>query len=464
MKVKSIPSSWVHKSDYRFDCNPYMSGAVEAREALEASSLKMEKLVDLVVNGGNGLVNPGRVKRTWVQGEKYGKKFLTSTDIQKFKSSGDRYISFRAIEENKKLIIKQDWTLITRAGSIGRMAYARSEMDGLACTEDVLRVIPDQEKIPAGYLFSYLRSQFGVSLIVSSTYGAIIQHIEPHHLEDLPVPRLGQVLESKIDSLVKSACRKRSEANEILDELTRKVEELIGVTEFLARSESSFSVNVVRFPTDGRRLDAFHHAGYVREGVDSLQHGFCEAKEIATLLRPPLMKRQRVSEGGLEFLGGGDLHTLEQEGSARISTGTRSLDQYIVREGMVLFQCVGQRYGIFGRPILANRRLYGKAVTEAVMRIIPNDEKDAGYISVYLDSDVGRRNALAWSAGTSIPVLQEVGAKKIRIYWPDQEVRWDISEHAEKAWELRCQATDHDEEAISLVEEAINKSAADSKL
>ena len=85
------------------------------------------------------------------------------------------------------------------------MAYARQDMDGLACTEDVLRVIPDKESVPSGYLYAYLSSKFGVPLVVSGTYGASIQHIEPAHIASLPVPRLGDAVEQRVHELVEKA-------------------------------------------------------------------------------------------------------------------------------------------------------------------------------------------------------------------------------------------------------------------
>ncbi|WP_419650104.1 hypothetical protein, partial [Thiolapillus sp.] len=66
------------------------------------------------------------------------------------------------------------------------MAYARPDMDGVACSEHVMRVVPNESLIKPGYLYAYLSSRFGVPIVVSGTYGAIIQHIEPHHIAELP--------------------------------------------------------------------------------------------------------------------------------------------------------------------------------------------------------------------------------------------------------------------------------------
>ena len=221
-------------------------------------------------------------------------------------------------------------------------------------------------------------------------------------------------------------------------------------------SENGYATGVATLGREDRRLDAFHHVGFVREGLGFLNDSRA-LKDVADVLRPPQMKRQRVEAGGIEFLNGADLHRLEIRAEFSISMRTPSIEKFIVQPNTVLFQCVGQRYGIFGRPVLANRHIVGKAVTEAVMRVIPHDPRSAGYISVYFATQPGRRAVLAPSAGTSIPVTQETGAKRIRIYWPSEQRRNAISRLAEDAWESRCCATEIEGKAISMVETAIKE-------
>ena len=127
-------------------------------------------------------------------------------------------ISQRVVEENPKLIIHKDWSLITRSGSIGRMAYTRPDMGGMACSEDVLRVAPDPNRILPGYLYAFLSSKFGKSLVVGRTYGAIIPHIEPHHIADLRVPRLGEKVETGAHKLMQNVAESRTRASELLVE------------------------------------------------------------------------------------------------------------------------------------------------------------------------------------------------------------------------------------------------------
>ena len=454
MKIKTIPSRWLEIDGRRLDCGPYMSGAIEAKDLIRRLSVNKEPLQHLTT----GIYHAGRESRLWVESPEYGVPFMGSTDILASDISNLPLLSKNQVASNPNFTIHEGWTLITRSGTIGRMAYARSDIDGFACSEHVMRVVPNKERVFPGYIYAYLSSRFGVPLIVSGTYGSIIPSIEPHHIADLPVPRLGNV-EERAHEFIQQAADLRSEANHLLTEEIRNLEEEIGggAVEWTHRHQQSFSVGAVTFDSTAWRLDAFHYVGYVGEAIEKSAVPLQEIRNYADVLRPPIMKRIRVDEGGHEFLGGSDMLTLDQRSEDRISSRTRNIDLFIVKPGYVLFQCVGQRYGIFGRPVLANRNLIGKAVTEAVMRIIPHDIRDAGYISIFLATGFGQRLSMRYSAGTSIPVLQEEGARRILIYWPDAKKRHRISQVAERAWENRARATELEDEARLLVETAIEE-------
>lgn len=455
-QVKAVPSSWIHKEGRRLDCGPYMSGALEARELLRHLHERKDPLKELTLGGVSGIVNAGRITRMWVDDERHGYPFLSSTDIRRSDLSGLSLISRAASRQNSQLLIREGWTLITRSGTIGRMAYARSEMSGMACSEDVLRVIPDVDKVKSGYIYAYLSSKFGLPLVTSGTYGSIITHLEPHHIADLPVPRLPRV-EEQAHELIKEAANLRTHANKTISEQVNALEEKIagGAIVWEHEHPQSFSIEAKSVSASLHRLDAFHHIGFIGEAEKKAKVPLIEIAEIADALRPPIFKRIHVQEGGHEFLGGADVMTMDQVSEARISSNTKNIDKFIVKPGQILFQCVGQRYGIFGRPTLANRNLIGKAVSEHQMRITPHDNKDAGYIFVYLSTGFGLRFLLKNSSGTSIPVLQEDGARKIKIYWPSREKRHEISGFAEAAWENRARAVELEREAIALVERAI---------
>lgn len=157
-QVKAVSSSWIEKQGRRLDCGPYMSGAMEARALLERLPVRKDQLQTLTESGIAGIINPGRFTRLWVDDSDHGIPFLSSTDILQSDLSNLNFIAKSAVRENSKLIIRDHWTLITRSGTIGRMAYARRDMSGMACTEDVLRVIPDATRIKPGFLLPVFES------------------------------------------------------------------------------------------------------------------------------------------------------------------------------------------------------------------------------------------------------------------------------------------------------------------
>ena len=55
MKVKAIPSAWMRRDGRRFDCGPYMSGALEAKIRLEELACRKDSLASLCVGGVDGI-------------------------------------------------------------------------------------------------------------------------------------------------------------------------------------------------------------------------------------------------------------------------------------------------------------------------------------------------------------------------------------------------------------------------
>jgi len=66
MKVKSIPSSWISRDGLRLDCNPYMSGALEARIHLEKLACRKQRLADLTRGHDSGIYNGPHFSRNYL--------------------------------------------------------------------------------------------------------------------------------------------------------------------------------------------------------------------------------------------------------------------------------------------------------------------------------------------------------------------------------------------------------------
>ena len=74
-QVKVVPIMWIEENNRRFDCGPYVGGAIEAREKIVQLHAPINKLRELT-GGIEGIINAGRIPRVWVDSSNYGKAFL----------------------------------------------------------------------------------------------------------------------------------------------------------------------------------------------------------------------------------------------------------------------------------------------------------------------------------------------------------------------------------------------------
>jgi len=460
MKVDKIPSAWLQSEGRRLDCGPYMSGARRARKRLESMNAQKTALVNLTLGGGEGIVNAGRIKRLWVEDPEFGLPFLSSTDILQADFSNVRLISKKALRDNPKLVISQGWTLITRSGTIGRTAFARSDMDGMACTEDVLRVIPDPTKILPGYLYAYLSSKFGVPLIVEGTYGAIIQHIEPNHIAELPVPRLGNEAETRIHELIEAAACSRASAILYKSEAITNLASGLGLSNMedagISTSFATFSIAALNLS----RLDAAHYSPVCLSASKELACSSTEWKilgEAARVFTPGIFKRQHVDNSGYgyAYFSGTELFQNGPMHRGYLSKKSPKIQEYLVEKNWLLIQDAGQIGGLIGRVVRVAPDVAGGVVSNHLMRIVPRSDEDGAYLFAVMSSPHGYRSIIRHAFGTSIPQLEPKHISGITIPWPDHGFRKHIARSVLRAWDLEDRAVSAERQAIELVENAI---------
>lgn len=460
-QIRIVPSAWIEKEGKRLDCGPYLSGAIEARLLLDALPVAKPHLSKVT----SDLVNAGRIKRTWVSTPDCGVPFLSSTDILLVDLSHLSLISNSAVRENPKLTIRNGWTLITRAGTIGRMAFARNDMDGLACSEDVLRVIPDPKAIQPGYLYAYLSGRFGVPLVLGGTYGAIIQHIEPEHISNIPVPLAPDRIQKAAHDLVIEAAELRTKASAELGAVIREIEQTAGLPVLDRRYDGgSPDIAVVKATALNGRMDGLFHSNYHRSALDPLlklpgSRRTTVYELAARVFWPPMFKRIHVDdeEHGVRFFGTSALMRAEPEMSYLLAKTTPGLANLIVRGTTVLVPASGQLNGIIGHAVLPYGDVLEGAVTHDAIRIFAPDEPTAGYLFACLSSEYGRRQLKARAFGSSIPHLDEPRIGATILPRLDDQSMLRLGVRAAGVAAARHDAVKKEREARVLVERWIEK-------
>lgn len=460
MKTKVISSSWLERDGRRLDCNPYMSGALEAKVLLEGLRARKDALRDVTLNGMAGIFNGPRFARTYVDEPQYGVPFLGSTDILNVDLTNLPLLSKKQVAANPRLVVHAGWTLITCSGTIGRMAYARPDMTGMAGSQHFMRVVPDTDKIPPGYLYAYLSSKFGVPMIVGGTYGAIIQHIEPGHIADLPIPRLSKSVEQRAHDLVTRAANARSEAVSLLAQAHALFIELLSLPE--PKSQTAYASPYIAGASSSqfvRRGDAYYYAPLntdARRAFDSAKI-VATLGEVADVFIPGIFKRQYASDPayGVPYITGADVFQLAPTSEQYLLKRIANDMGLVLRKGMIVIQEAGQLGGLIGRSVLVGDHLDNFACSNNMVRVTAKNENDTGYLYAVLASAYGVRLVSREAAGSSIPHIEAGRVRGLSIPWPEKAVRKRIGGLVMEAQRLRDEAVLADSEARTIVEDAI---------
>ncbi|MCD9501969.1 restriction endonuclease subunit S [Photobacterium phosphoreum] len=465
MKIKKINSTWLKGEGHRLDCGPFIGGAIDVKYTLEHLKNFSPKLSEVVSNRFSGIYHAGRYKRVWVNNKQYATPFLSSRDVMQSDLSKLNLISNKSILDNPKLLIHKDQILITRSGTVGRMSYVNNLMDGMSCTEHVIRVEADQQKVLSGYLYSFLNSKYGVPLIVSGTYGAVVRHIEPEHINDMPVPRVEREIESETDELIKSSAELRAEFQTKINQATDLLFESAGLKDitpfdwhnqgadigFSVTLKNSRSIRALNFNSRYQQLVA---------NLQSVEHktlgDICNGGQLSSGAR---FKRIDASpEFGSLLIGQKQGFWAKPEG--RWISAKHAPAGIFVKDETVMIASqgtLGERE-VFARPILVTGKWLEYVYTQHFLRVYSNDPDVSGaYLFAFLRSETAFRCLRSMSIGSKQQDIHVGMLSELPIPIINDEDKMKVEILIREAFKAKDLADEKELKAIALVENAIDR-------
>lgn len=180
----SVPSTFLRQAQtLRLDASYFNPAVAHALEALRHSGMKLKTLGEVT----SRVFIPNRFKRIYVESE-HGLPFLQGSHIVHFQPADVKYVSRRAHRKIENWQIQQGWLLVTRSGTVGRVALCPPEWDGWAASEHILRIIPNEDECPSGYLYSFLTSPLGHVQLTKHIYGAVVDELTEDQTKSVLVP------------------------------------------------------------------------------------------------------------------------------------------------------------------------------------------------------------------------------------------------------------------------------------
>jgi hypothetical protein len=463
MKVKIVNSSWLEIEGYRLDCGPYIGGAIEIKATLQSLKQKPAKLRELIAERFGGIYHAGRYKRLWVNDIKYGIPFLSSRDVMQSDVSKLNLIAKKSILNNPKLLVHKDQILITRSGTVGRMSYVNNVLSGMSCTEHVIKVEANSLKIKPGYLYAFLNTRYGVPLVVSGSYGAVVRHIEPAHIEDMPIPRLDDQTEQQADQLIKDSAKLRGEFQTKIDQATELLFSSAGLTDITANEWHSQGADIGYNVTlkNARSLRALNFNSRYHQLVErlkSVEHKtmgqICEGGQLA---RGGRFKRVDASpEHGIQLIGQKQGFWAKPEG--RWISPRYAKSEISVPDEMVLIASqgtLGERE-VFCRPILATGRWLKYGYSEHFLRVFSNDPEFSGaYLFAFLRSEMAFRCLRSMSIGSKQQDIHVGMLAELPVPVIGEQHKRKVETLIREAFKAKDLADKKEQQAIALVETAI---------
>lgn len=462
----SVSLSQISNNQERLDASAYNIVAMNA-----LTSVHRNKYGWIYLWGADGLIDkayyPGRYKRIYC-GREHGIPFFLPSQLDEVYPKPTKYISAKTAAFLRDDYIKPDMLLVSRSGTIGKCTISSQATVGKLFSDDVIRITFKHE-YDLGYVYSFLHTEVGLAILQSNNYGAVIDHIEPEHLQRIPIPDAPWEIKEEIHNRVIESYRLRDQSNELIDEAQNMLYEELQLPDLSAIKPKQYTENAgfrnyaVKVSRLDERLDASYHLPEVEAMMEVIAHNAAEVTKLGdrriskNILLPGRFKRIYVDkEHGVPFFGGKQLLQLSPMNLKYLSIvhhGSRIKNELLLAENSLLIT----RSGTIGRVMIVPKHWEGWVANEHCIRIIPAHKDMAGYIYAWLDTPYCLPLILRHTYGAVVDELDDIQVADVPVpLLKNREIQQEINDKVLQANTLRCQAYLKEQQALKQMNELLN--------
>jgi type I restriction enzyme, S subunit len=172
-----------------------------------------------------------------------GIPYLSADELFTINPPDAKRILVEPSDDHKSYFVKRGWIVMACSGQIyglnGAACLMTEDHEGVFFSHDLIRIIPQDDVIRAGYLLTALTHPvLGRPLLIRAAYGTSIPHLDPGDVSNFPVVRLSEPEEAAIADLAEQAASERARA----DALDRTLADNAGrlIERFLAGDMEAF--------------------------------------------------------------------------------------------------------------------------------------------------------------------------------------------------------------------------------
>ena len=467
MKIGIINSNVLHRSGsgYRIDPDIHLSDGVQAREQLAHSPYELS-----TVGENASQVFLGNIfSRVFVKDKEHGMPYLAASDTVLANIETGRFLSNKQARILKNLILKKDWILITCSGTLGNVTYTNKTFENHIATHDLIRVVPNDNKVNKGTLYAFLSGTYGYNQITQSQFGGVVKHINDVQTKAILVPVFPESFQQEVDDLIQESARLREEAADMLEKSKNLLKEKAGLDNLVSedydyyghrsadRKVSCFSIKQKEITTT--TINAFNLSERIRKTKEKIQSRYVRLGDVienGRTFSSTSSSRVEVSpNNGVMFVNQKDIFDNIIKGKWVSKRGFNPAN--CIQQGEVLVACDGTlgESEFFCHALYVGEELSGKLISSHFMRMRGNGTIPMGYLFAWLDTDYGFRFIRNTQAGTKICHPIQKLFVEIPVPLIDDDSMQEIDKLVRDAHAKRYQANCNERKAISLVEAEI---------
>ncbi len=470
-QIKDEPVKW---------CSVSLSDVIARGKRLEASVFDVEakQAWQTVINNrfgikylgtSNGLIDnayyPGRFKRIYCS-KGNGVAFYLPSQMTDVYPKPDKYISKITKCSLDELRLKAQTLLLTRSGTIGTISYVSKTLENTVFSDDVIRVT-FKDAVDLGYTYTFLKSSIGQKILTTNGYGSVITHLEPEHLNEIPIPNAPTDIKQRINNLIIDSYRLRDESNELIDSATQLLVDelhLPDISEFEVddyKKEAPVETFNVKLSDLNGRADASYHLPIVDAIINHLRK---YAEEVTTvgderissdIILPGRFKRVYVDkEYGVRFLGGKELNQLDPSTEKYLSKKAHA-NQLKDSLGIKPNSLLTPARGSLGEVVFPPKHFIGWAISDNLMQILSFDSI-CGYLYIFLNTEYGKTLIQRFTYGGVVDAIEPEHIKQVVIpLLKNEDVQKQINDFALEANQKRYKAYKLEQQALDIMDNEV---------
>jgi len=159
------------------------------------SEFNNKYVLETIESLSQNVFTPNIFKRNRVQNEENGIPYLGGADLLELNPKFDDFLS-KKMRNLQDYIIKENWIAIQDSGSItsiGYVSFIPNYLDGIAATNNLVRIIAKDEENFNPYIFAFLRTKQGQKILKNLSYGTGQLHIDTNQIKNLKIPIIPEI-------------------------------------------------------------------------------------------------------------------------------------------------------------------------------------------------------------------------------------------------------------------------------